>query len=280
MAAPINPPQQQTSPRGTVDPERERLLADIREWHENLKTAPHTDQAGLRSAITENGKLLAEHDKIVMEREKIALERKKAAWTAIGVLGSFVTIMVTVLSTFSSLSAQQKALIVEQKTTSDQISAQIQISNEQAKEQWDLKAADILLASEDGAQFDLRLATLKSLFPDRSQRLGQLAQTQDDRSQRLRKKGILMHMIAEHPDQSRNILTAWHALFGGDKWVADVEKQVKNTDVLAVKSMSVPSSQFPKGIGGGGFGSVPGYIPGAPKGTNPTAPSSQNGAGQ
>ena len=94
-----------------------------------------------------------EREKLELEREKVKLERFKTWWTGIAIIIPLVVAIVTI--GFTSQSQH------------DQAKLQLELQTQEAKTQFELKAAEIVMNTESPLGAQIKAKALASLFPDR-----------------------------------------------------------------------------------------------------------------
>ncbi|MGE5492268.1 MAG: hypothetical protein ACM31P_13375 [Actinomycetota bacterium] len=154
----------------------------------------------------EREKLSIERDKLQLEREKLEVERLKAKWTAIGVTVPIVVVAATVM--LGIWSQYQKG-----------------------RDDFALKAAEILMAGENPITTQNKAKALAVLFssqlpPDFAKSFDPDAFGHSDDT--LASKRDLVNLMAAHPTDSEKILAMWKAMFPGDEWLAEFEKNLRS----------------------------------------------------
>ncbi len=145
-------------------------------------------------------KLAVEEKKLAIEESKLALERRKQGFDIlIGSLGA-LGIAVPLLAAAWTLRDQR----INRK--------------EEAKVQFQLKAAEIAMAARDSTQVQNKARLLKTLFPDWLP--DGFAENFNPKSYQLgtsmeRREG-LVKLLAEHPESREEIIRAWDLLFPFD----------------------------------------------------------------
>ncbi len=141
------------------------------------------------------------------ERAKLELEGQKTKWTAIGVAVPLVAIAATIM--LSVCGQYQKS-----------------------RDEFALKAAEILLAGDSPAMTQNKAKALAILFP--AQLPGDFAKSFDpdafghSEPDTLSSKKELMNLMASHPADAERIPVLWKAMFSGDEWLAEFEKQLRS----------------------------------------------------
>lgn len=155
----------------------------------------------------EKQKLDLERDKLELERAKLQVERHKAKWTAIGVAVPIIVVAATVM--LGMWSQYQKG-----------------------RDDFSLKAAEILLAGDNPNTTQNKAKALAILFP--SQLPQDFAKSFDpdafgqSEPDTLTPKNELIKLIATHPSESEKILAVWKAMFPGDDWLSEFETNLKS----------------------------------------------------
>jgi hypothetical protein len=171
-----------------------------------LESTPPNQQASPADkgkAFLEEEKLAFEREKLSLEREKFALERTKVAlegrrvtWTA---LATGVPLLVVALSAFSAVQAQKA----------------------QARAQFQLKAAELVVGTDDPYLAQSRSAVLRQLFPellptDFAVSFDAHAMTSTNFNDRLR---IAERIMGLDTKKQSDLLDAYSRVFKGDEWV-------------------------------------------------------------
>lgn len=155
----------------------------------------------------EQEKLALEREKLILEHAKLELERQKTKWTAIGVAVPLVAIAATVM-------------------------LGVWGQHQKGRDDFALKAAEILLAGDNPATTQSKAKALVTLFP--SQLPQDFAKSFDpdafyhtDPDPVLPKKD-LVNLMAAHPADAERILAVWKAMFPDDKWLPAFEAQLRS----------------------------------------------------
>jgi len=101
----------------------------------------------------EREKLEIERRKIELEQEKIKIERSKARWTAISIIVPLIVAAITVI--FGLWNQTKQARI------------QAEIQAQQARNEFELKAAEMILKTETPLEAHTKARALAEMFPDR-----------------------------------------------------------------------------------------------------------------
>lgn len=146
--------------------------------------------------------LKIEQEKLETERAKLELERSKAKWTVASI---FVPLLIAALS-------------LAYNTVS-----QIQ----QAHNDFELKAAEIVLSTEGPTGALNKARALVALFPGRLS--NDFAQSFDPKLymgiKTAEGKMQLLTLISEHPEQKQEIIHMWKQLFPADDWIENLEEK-------------------------------------------------------
>jgi flagellar biosynthesis/type III secretory pathway M-ring protein FliF/YscJ len=153
-----------------------------------------------------------EHQKLAIDQRRLSLEERKAKaelrW-------GWLTRLVVLIPVVVALIAFMQALKVQ---------------NEKAKDDFEVKAAEIVMNADTPAETDGRARALAALFPDR---LGPDFASQFDpdkfanrpqfeRDQVVAAKKELLDLVAAHPQDRALIIELWRDLFPDDAWVEQI----------------------------------------------------------
>jgi hypothetical protein len=133
-----------------------------------------------------------------IEREKLKIERFKAWWTGISVVVSVAIGAGTLLFDVWS-------------------------QNRTAELQFELKAAEIALNTDNPAITKKKSVVLGQLFPNRlppefSKGFDPILVLEEDKVHGSDDKKMLIRLLAERPQQRAQILSDWKQLFPSDQW--------------------------------------------------------------
>jgi hypothetical protein len=143
----------------------------------------------------EERKVLVEEGRLELERQKARREARQG-WVARG--GVLVPVFAAVIAAIVSLHAAREA----------------------DRKDFQLKAADIAFANDNPIGTRNRARALAALFPERLKGFAEgfnPASFQAPPNSTESKKELL-HLMADHPASSAEILAAWRSLFPADKW--------------------------------------------------------------
>lgn len=149
-----------------------------------------------------------EREKLQLEREKLEVEKQKAKWTAIGLGVPVVALAATVM-------------------------LGIWTQDRKGRDDFALKAAEILMAGDSPVATHNKAKALSVLFPSRLPR--DFAKSFDPdafgRSEpdTLASKRDLVTLMAAHPPEAERILAIWKAMFPGDAWLPEVEANLRSS---------------------------------------------------
>jgi hypothetical protein len=137
-----------------------------------------------------------------LEHEKIKLEKRKAKWAAISVFVTAISILGSVMvAAFTILE-------------SDRLQKQI------ADTQFSLKAADLVLQSDDPEVNANKASRFQRLFPGRVPRnWGKDFDPQEYVAENDDMKKDFAKLLIEHPNQSAQIIATYQTLFADDRTV-------------------------------------------------------------
>jgi hypothetical protein len=140
-----------------------------------------------------------EHD---IEEKKLTLERHKAKW-------STITVLVTAGSILASVSVAGLTIVESQR-----------LQKQAADTQFELKAADLVLNSDDPEVNQNKAARFQELFPNRVPQ--KWAATFDWRKyaeENDAMKAELIKLLSEHPEQKNQVIDLYKRLFRDDPTV-------------------------------------------------------------
>jgi hypothetical protein len=163
--------------------------------------------ADVETLTIEQEKLALEREKLNLEHVKLDLERLKTKWTAVGVTVPLVAIAATVM--LGIWGQYQKG-----------------------RDDFALKAAEILLAGDNPGTTQSKAKALVMLFPSqlpqdfaRSFNPDAFYHTEPDP---LLSKRDLVNLMAAHPADAERILVVWKAMFPGDEWLPEFEARLRS----------------------------------------------------
>lgn len=144
-----------------------------------------------------------EKEKLALEKDKLRVERFKAWWTGASVLGS----VLIAASTFGFGVWSQ---------------------HQTAQAQFEIKAAEIALNTENPSATKNKSEVLAQLFPKRlppefGKQFNPDQFSEPDPEADIASKKELLKLLAEKPERRAQIIKDWKALFPDDKWVTDLK---------------------------------------------------------
>jgi hypothetical protein len=147
-----------------------------------------------------------------LENRKLSLERRKAIWTAISVVVAALSILGSVIVGTGN--------IVE--------SARLQ--NQATDTQFALKAAEIVLQSDDPSINQDKAARFQELYPNRVPKdWAKNFDWKKHASENYDMKREVAKLLAEHPERSKQIIENYQKLFYDDSYVLDFLARLKPT---------------------------------------------------
>jgi hypothetical protein len=140
-------------------------------------------------------RLELEQQRVRIEREKLAIEQYKARWTGISI---FIPLLVIALTIIFNLWNQAQ----------------------QARTDFALKAADIVLGAGTPSEAAAKAKALQNLFPERlPANFAESFRAKDYSGPSVATKKELLNLLIGHPDQKQEILRLWGLLFPADTWI-------------------------------------------------------------
>jgi flagellar biosynthesis/type III secretory pathway M-ring protein FliF/YscJ len=157
-----------------------------------------------------------EHDR-QLDQKKIDEERRRTRLTAGSVFVSIFVPLTVAAVTFASASCNQK----------EQAEAQLKLQEEQANDQFELKAAEIVMTSDNPKITYNKARAMRALFPGHFPPDFAATFNPDEFSSNeagvIQSKKELLNLLAEHPEQRKQIIDTWKQLFPEDEWVKELE---------------------------------------------------------
>jgi hypothetical protein len=161
-----------------------------------------------------------EDRKLALEERRIQIEERQARhgfWTRLGI----------VLPVLVALLVFAGGIVTQRLNARDALSLQ----EEQAKDDFELKVAEIVMDSESPFGVRNRAIAMGELFPHR---LGikfahdfdpEHASNTEARldNQRIAAKKELLKLMVEHPAERRQVVDTWRQLFPDDEWARALE---------------------------------------------------------
>jgi hypothetical protein len=147
-----------------------------------------------------------------IEQKKLDLEKRKAKWTAISVF-------VTALSILGSVTVAGFTILESQR-----------LQNQAAETQFALKAADLVLQSDDPEVNENKKIRFEQLFPDRVPPMW--ANNFDWRKYAVESdemKREVAKLLTEHPAQAPQIIALYKTLFTDDPTVQSFLARIQKT---------------------------------------------------
>ena len=153
----------------------------------------------------EQENLSIEREKLVVEREKLEVEKYKARWTAIGVAVPILVIAATVA--LGIWSQYQKG-----------------------RDDFSLKAAEILLQGDSPDVTKNKAIALQSLFPNQlSKDFARSFEPTQFGTNTVPAQKELLQLMASRPEDAVRILAMWKSMFPDDKWIEPFEKNLSSS---------------------------------------------------
>jgi hypothetical protein len=147
----------------------------------------------------EGAKLASEQE---IERNKLDLEKRKAKWAVISVF-------VTAFSILGSVTVAGLTIVESHR-----------LQNQAAETQFALKAADLVLQSDDPVVNQDKASRFQELVPDRvPAKWGENYNANDHVSENDEFKREVAKLLTEHPDRFDQIIATYRTLFANDKTV-------------------------------------------------------------
>jgi hypothetical protein len=142
-------------------------------------------------------------------------EEKRRTWLTAGSI--FIPLLIAAL-TFANASFTQD------RQAEDQLALQAQ----QAQAEFELKAADIVMASDSAAGTYNKARAMRALFPNRlpldfADSFNPSDFTSSNEAGVVQSKKELLNLLADHPSERQQIIDTWKYLFPDDEWVKDLE---------------------------------------------------------
>jgi hypothetical protein len=157
-----------------------------------------------------------EKEKISLEREKLAVEKSKIPWTALSTIIPLAAVLITVGLSVWSFRKQSEQQERQRRADAAQLAKQ---RAEDAKLQFELKAAEIAFAGETPLAVRDRAMALKAMFGDRL-REDFLASYDPyefgEREANIESKKFFLDLLLKYPEQQFETLCFWKELFPGD----------------------------------------------------------------
>ncbi len=147
-----------------------------------------------------------------IEGKKMDLERRKAKWAAISVFVTAIAILGSVMvAAFTILESQR-------------------LQNQAAETQFSLKAADLVLQSDDPEVNQDKAFRFQQLFPGRVPKdWAKNFNWKEHAFENNDMKREVAKLLAEHPDRSRQIIATYKTLFADDPTVQTFLKRLAAT---------------------------------------------------
>jgi len=142
-------------------------------------------------------------------------QEKRRTWITAGSI--FIPLLIAAL-TFANASFTQE------RQAEDQLALQAQ----QAQAEFELKAADIVMASDSAAGTYNKARAMRALFPNRlpldfAGSFNPSDYTSSNEAGVVQSKKELLNLLADHPSERQQIIDTWKYLFPDDEWVKDLE---------------------------------------------------------
>lgn len=157
-----------------------------------------------------------EEKKLELERDKLAVEKSKIPWTALATIVPLIGVLFTVAYSAWSFRKQSQQQVAQRNEDAKQVEQQ---RREDAKLQFELKAAEIAFAGETPLAVQHRAGALKAMFGERLSddflssydpyKFGEKVGNPDSRK-------FLLELLLQHPDKQLEIVLFWKQLFPGD----------------------------------------------------------------
>lgn len=172
-------------------------------------------------------KLSLEADKLADEKLRTRIQRdaedrlarnEPAQWMKIvGVLGTPLSILVSIVVAVVGYRAQAGAALAQQAAQAETLKAQQIAQTETLKGQLRLKAAEIAMEGRSAVQIENKARALAALFPDDLQDFGVKFDPRNFKlGQSVERRQALLGLLASHPAQRRQTLETWAIMFPWD----------------------------------------------------------------
>jgi hypothetical protein len=193
-------------------------------------------------------------EKLVLERRRVELqelvdsrrldmEEKKNAneirWGWTTRLGVLIPVFVAIVAFLQGSCVQRQQ--AENNFVLEKFKAQenLRLEELQANRDFEVKAAELVMAAEGPAEVRGRAEALGDLFPQRlggefSQGLVSklFSQLREDESREAGRKKELLELLAANPQRMGRILGLWQQLYPEDKWAAQLEVRAARVSSL------------------------------------------------
>ena len=192
-------------------------------------------------AEAEGGRARAEADKLKAEEQMLGKDhgsfwRQTSFWTVV------VPVFIAALSLFGQawLRAKSDQHDQEMRAKSDQhdqemegkrFENKLKQDSEQSKRDFQLKVAEILMASKSSRQMQARADALKNLFGDNfDENFGKSFDPNEmSLARSVERKEFLMQLISEDPERAPEIVTYWKLLFPEARWINEAWKYAQES---------------------------------------------------
>jgi hypothetical protein len=145
-------------------------------------------------------KVLIEKEKLRIELEKLKLEKSKKTWS---IFASLVPILAIILTIFYGIYTQQ----------------------ENEKNMFQIKAAEIMFNSADRIESKENANILKELFPDKLPKdFSESFELYPFDYHETNSKKDLLKLLTSDKEKNKEIILNWKKLFPDDKWIDDLLK--------------------------------------------------------
>jgi hypothetical protein len=153
-----------------------------------------------------------EREKLTLEREKLKLERFKAWWTGMSVL---VSVLIGATTIWFGVWTQRKTAEL-----------QLEVQRQSAQAQFEIKAAEIAMNTDNPDVTKGKSIALTQLFPNRlTPAFAKQFENEAFAPDEIASKKELLRLLATKPDQRAQIIKDWGRLFPGDQWIAALKQQ-------------------------------------------------------
>src|SRR5215213_6849236 len=173
----------------------------------------------------ERDKLQLDRERFVHEQEldrsKTAEEKRRTWLTAVSSVGALVAIFIPLLIAALTF---RNASVTQERQAEDQLALQAQ----QAQAAFELKAAEIVMASDNVAVTYNKARAMRALYPNRlppdfAGSFNPSDFTSSNEAGVVQSKKELLNLLADHPSERQQIIDTWKHFFPEDEWVKNLE---------------------------------------------------------
>ncbi|HEX6699533.1 MAG TPA: hypothetical protein VF101_02275 [Gaiellaceae bacterium] len=156
-------------------------------------------------------------DMLAIERAKLELEERRVRVEERKARQSFLTRLSIFIPAIAAVAA---------------VAGSVYLQHVKAKDDFELKAAEIVMDATGPYEARARAVALREIFPDRlGDHFGGAFDPEHatnratfNRDQNVASKKELLNLIAAHPDERSQLIATWKRLFPDDVWIRDLEE--------------------------------------------------------